>query len=159
MRVGLGVDAHRFGPGRALMLGTIAVEHPEGLVGHSDGDVIAHAVCDAVLSACGLPDIGNAFPPGDPEWAGVAGATLLELVAAQAAASGQRIINAHAVVICEAPRIGPHREAMQAGLSAALGAPVTVHATTTETMGFTGRREGIVCQAVALVTGIGAGAA
>lgn len=155
MRVGLGVDAHRFGPGRPLMLGTVAVDHPEGLVGHSDGDVVAHAVCDAVLSACGLPDIGGLFPPGDPEWAGVAGATLLGLVAEHAVAAGFRIVNAHAVVICESPRIGPHREAMHAGMTAALGAPVNVHATTTETMGFTGRGEGIACQAVALVASLG----
>lgn len=151
MRVGLGVDAHRFGPGRPLMLGTVAVAHPAGLVGHSDGDVVAHAVCDAVLSACGLDDIGALFPPGDPAWAGVAGATLLGLVGGQARAAGFRIVNAHAVVICEAPRIGPHRQAMQLGMSSALGAPVSVHATTTETMGFTGRGEGIACQAVALV--------
>lgn len=154
MRVGLGVDAHRFGPGGPLMLGTIEVPHAHGLVGHSDGDVVAHAVCDAVLAACGGPDIGALFPPGDPAWAGVSGATLLGHVGAHAAAAGLQVVNAHAVVICEAPRIGPHREAMQAGLTAALGAPVTVHATTTETMGFTGRGEGIVCQAVALVAPI-----
>jgi 2-C-methyl-D-erythritol 2,4-cyclodiphosphate synthase len=154
MRVGLGVDAHRFGPGIPLVLGTVAVPHALGLVGHSDGDVVVHAVCDAVLAACGGPDIGALFPPGDPAWAGVSGATLLEHVRAHAAAAGLRIVNAHAVVICEAPRIGPYREAMQAGMTAALGAPVTVHATTTETMGFTGRGEGIASQAVALVAPI-----
>ena len=151
MRVGLGVDAHRFGPGRPLMLGTIAVDHSAGLVGHSDGDVVAHAVCDAVLAACGSPDIGALFPPGDPMWAGVAGATLLGHVRTHVATHGLRIVNAHAVVICESPRIGPYRAAMQQGMTDALGAPVTVHATTTETMGFTGRGEGIACQAVALV--------
>lgn len=151
MRVGLGVDAHRFGDGRPLMLGTVEVPHPAGLVGHSDGDVVAHAVCDAVLAAAGLPDIGALFPPGDPAWAGVSGAVLLGHVRTRVAAAGQRVVNAHAVVVCESPRIGPHREAMQAGLSGALGAPVTVHATTTETMGFTGRGEGVACQAVALV--------
>ena len=151
MRVGLGVDAHRFGPARRLMLSTVAIDHPQGLVGHSDGDVIAHAVCDAVLAACGFPDIGALFPPGDPAWAGVSGATLLGHVRDRVAADGLRIVNAHAVVICESPRIGPYRTAMQRGMADALGAPVTVHATTTETMGFTGRGEGIACQAVALV--------
>ncbi len=154
MRVGIGVDAHRFGPGVPLMLGTVAVPHAHGLVGHSDGDVVAHAVCDAVLAACGGPDIGAVFPPGDPGWAGVSGATLLGHVRAYAAAAGLRVINAHAVVICETPRIGPHREAMQAGMTDALGAPVSVHATSTDTMGFTGRGEGIACQAVALVAPI-----
>jgi 2-C-methyl-D-erythritol 2,4-cyclodiphosphate synthase len=136
------------------MLGTVEVPHAHGLVGHSDGDVVAHAVCDAVLAACGGPDTGALFPPGDPAWAGVSGATLLGHVRAHVAAAGLQVVNAHAVVICEAPRIGPHREAMQAGLTAALGAPVTVHATTTETMGFTGRGEGIACHAVALVAPI-----
>ena len=156
MRVGLGVDAHRFGPGIPLMLGTVEIPHPAGLVGHSDGDVVAHAVCDAVLAACGGPDIGALFPPGDPAWAGVSGATLLGHVRAHAERARLRIVNAHAVVICEVPRIGPHRQAMQAGMSAALGAPVSVHATTTETMGFTGRGEGVACQAVALVEPIDA---
>jgi 2-C-methyl-D-erythritol 2,4-cyclodiphosphate synthase len=151
MRVGLGVDAHRFGDGRPLMLGTVEIPHPAGLVGHSDGDVVAHAVCDAVLSAGGLPDIGALFPPGDPDWAGVSGAVLLGHVRDRISAAGLRVVNAHAVVVCEAPRIGPHRQAMQNGMTAALGAPVSVHATTTETMGFTGRGEGIACQAVALV--------
>jgi 2-C-methyl-D-erythritol 2,4-cyclodiphosphate synthase len=151
VRVGLGVDAHRFGPGRPLMLGTVEIPHPDGLVGHSDGDVVAHAVCDAVLAAVGLPDIGALFPPGDAAWAGVAGSVLLAHVGARAADEGFVVINAHAVVICEVPRIGPYRVAMQDGMSIALGAPVGVHATTTETMGFTGRGEGIACQAVALV--------
>lgn len=151
MRVGSGLDAHRFGPGRPLMLGTVEVGHPEGLVGHSDGDVVAHAVCDAMLAAAGGPDIGALFPPGDPEWAGVSGARLLAEVRDRIAALGFRLVNAHAVVVCETPRIGPHRDRMQAAMTAVLGAPVTVHATTTERMGFTGRGEGIACQAVALV--------
>jgi 2-C-methyl-D-erythritol 2,4-cyclodiphosphate synthase len=154
VRVGIGVDAHRFGAARPLMLGTVAIPYNDGLVGHSDGDVVAHAVCDAVLAAAGLPDIGAQFPPGDPAWAGVAGDVLLAAVRGLVADAGCAVVNAHAVVICEAPRIGPHREAMQAGMTAALGAPVGVHATTTETMGFTGRGEGIACQAVALVVPI-----
>lgn len=151
-RVGLGVDAHRFGGDGPLALGAIAIDHPTGLVGHSDGDVVAHAICDALLSAAGLADIGAHFPPGDPEWAGVSGARLLELTSAELARAGLSTVNVHAVVICETPRIGPHREEMQAAMSQIVDAPVTVAATTTEQMGFTGRGEGIACQAVALVT-------
>jgi 2-C-methyl-D-erythritol 2,4-cyclodiphosphate synthase len=154
MRIGNGVDAHRFGPGRPLMLGTVPVEYPEGLVGHSDGDVVAHAICDALLAACGGPDIGALFPPGDPAWKGVSGARLLTETLAQVTAWGYRVVNAHAVVVCEAPRIGPYRESMERSMSEILGAPVGVHATTTEGMGFTGRREGIGCQAVALVESV-----
>ena len=151
MRLGLGVDAHRLGPGKPLMLGTINVAHPQGLIGHSDGDVVAHALCDALLSATGGPDIGAIFPPGDPEWAGASGERLLTMVVDRVRDAGYAIVNAHAVVVCEAPRLAPHREAMQTALSAIVGAPVTVHATTTDGMGFTGRGEGIACQAVALV--------
>ncbi|MEW6581421.1 MAG: 2-C-methyl-D-erythritol 2,4-cyclodiphosphate synthase [Actinomycetota bacterium] len=150
-RVGIGVDAHRLGPGRPLMLATLHIPHDAGLVGHSDGDVVAHALCDALLSATGGPDLGALFPPGDPEWAGAAGARLLTLVRDRIAGEGWRLVNAHAVVVCERPRLAPHREDMQRALSAILGAPVTVHATTTDGMGFTGRGEGIACQAVALV--------
>ncbi|MCB0872480.1 MAG: 2-C-methyl-D-erythritol 2,4-cyclodiphosphate synthase [Actinobacteria bacterium] len=154
-RVGCGVDAHRFGGSGPLMLGTVEVPHDTGLVGHSDGDVAAHAVCDALLAAAGLADIGAHFPPGDPEWAGVSGQRLLRETVALIAGSGLRPVNAHVVVVCESPRVGPYREAMQLGMSAAVGAPVTVHATTTERMGFTGRGEGIACNAVALVEGAG----
>lgn len=120
-------------------------------MGHSDGDVVAHAVCDAILSASGGPDLGALFPPGDAQWAGAAGARLLGIVLERVAAAGFRVVNAHAVVVCEAPRLSPHRDAMQDALSALLGAPVTVHATTTDGMGFTGRGEGIACQVVALL--------
>lgn len=151
LRVGTGVDAHRFGPGRPLMLGTLRIDHPEGLEGHSDGDVIAHAICDALLAASGLPDIGGLFPPGDPEWKGASGARLLGIVAERVAEAGFAVVNAHAVAVCEAPRLAPHREAMGAAMSAVVGAPVTVHATTSERMGALGRGEGIACTAVALV--------
>lgn len=133
------------------MLGTVHVDHDAGLVGHSDGDVVAHAVCDALLAAAGLPDIGSYFPPGDPRWAGVSGERLLVETVAALAAADARPVNAHAVVVCEFPRIGPYRDRMQERMSGAVGAPVTVHATTTERMGFTGRGEGIACNAVALV--------
>lgn len=151
VRVGIGVDAHRLGPGRPLMLGTLRIDHPEGLVGHSDGDVVAHALCDALMSAAGGPDIGALFPPGDAEWAGASGERLLRIVVDRVRSEGWVIVNAHAVVVCEAPRLAPHRERMQQALSAIAGAPVTVHATTTDAMGFTGRGEGIACQAVALL--------
>lgn len=151
LRIGLGVDAHRFGPGRRLMLGTIEVAHPEGLVGHSDGDVVAHALCDALLAAAGEPDIGALFPPGEAEWAGVSGARMLGEVRDRLQAAGWRPVNAHAVILCERPRVAPHREAMEAALSALLGAPATVHATTTDGLGSLGRGEGVACQATALL--------
>ncbi|MDX6646363.1 MAG: 2-C-methyl-D-erythritol 2,4-cyclodiphosphate synthase [Miltoncostaeaceae bacterium] len=153
MRVGLGLDAHRFGGGRPLLLGTVAVEHPLGLEGHSDADVVAHAVCDAMLAASGQPDIGALFPPGDPDWADAPGARLLAISLQRSRAAGFRIVNVHAVVICERPRLSPYREAIEAALSAILEAPVGLHATTTDGMGFTGRGEGIACQAVALAEG------
>jgi 2-C-methyl-D-erythritol 2,4-cyclodiphosphate synthase len=151
IRVGLGVDAHRFGPGRPLMLGTVPIDHAEGLVGHSDGDVIAHAICDALLAAAGEPDIGALFPPGDPAWEGAAGARLLGEVLDRVRAEGHRVVNVHAVAVCERPRLAPHRPAIEAALTALVGAPVGVHATSTDGMGFTGRGEGIACQAVALL--------
>jgi 2-C-methyl-D-erythritol 2,4-cyclodiphosphate synthase len=146
----MGTDAHRLEAGRPLVLGTVAIAHPEGLAGHSDGDVVAHALCDALLSATGGPDIGVLFP-GTPEWEGVTGTTMVANVIDRLRAEGTSVCNAHAIIMCEHPRIGPHREAMQQALSALVGAPVSVHATTTDEMGFTGRGEGIACQVVALV--------
>ena len=151
MRVGLGVDAHRLEEGVPLMLGLVAIEHPAGLAGHSDGDVVAHAVCDALLAASGGPDIGVLFPAGAPEWKGVSGAAMIAHVLEWMRAEGAEPVNVHAVVMCERPRVGPHRDAMQEALTRVVGAPVSVHATTTDGMGFTGREEGIACQAVALV--------
>ena len=151
MRVGSGVDVHRFGADRPLMLAGVEVPHHTGLVGHSDADVATHALCDALLAAAGLPDIGHYFPPHDPEWRGASGARLLGLVMERLGERSLRVVNAHLTIVCERPRIGPHREAMQATLTAIVGAPVTVHATTTEGLGFAGREEGIMCQAVALV--------
>ena len=152
MRIGNGVDAHRFGPGRPLMLGTVRVEHPEGLVGHSDGDVIAHALCDALLAASGQPDIGVLFP-GGPAWEGVTGSSMLEIVVGRVREAGFSIANAHAVAICERPRLSAYREAMVEAMSDLAGAPVTVHATTTDGLGALGRGEGIACHAVAMVEG------
>jgi 2-C-methyl-D-erythritol 2,4-cyclodiphosphate synthase len=132
------------------MLGTLAIPHSQGLVGHSDGDVVAHALCDALLAATGGPDIGQLFPV-DPEWEGAAGERLLRIVVDRLGAQGARVVNAHAVIVCEQPRISPYREAMQEALTRIVGAPVTVHATTTDGLGATGRGEGIACKAVALV--------
>lgn len=153
MRVGTGVDAHRFGPGRPLMLGTVEIDHPEGLVGHSDGDAIAHAVCDAMLAAAGEPDIGVLFPAGAAEWDGASGGRLLGIVARRIADAGFAVVNAHAVAVCERPRLAPHRAAMESAMSALVGAPVTVHATTTDGLGALGRGEGVACTAVALLEG------
>jgi 2-C-methyl-D-erythritol 2,4-cyclodiphosphate synthase len=153
MRVGAGADAHRFGPGRPLMLGTLRVPHDEGLVGHSDGDVVAHALCDALLAAAGEPDIGAVFPPGDPAWEGASGERLLAVVMDRLRAAGWSAVNAHAVVVCERPRLAPHRQAMEAALSGLVGAPVGVHATTSDGMGALGRGEGVACHAVALLEG------
>ena len=146
----MGTDAHRLEAGTPLVLGTVPIAHPEGLAGHSDGDVVAHALCDALLAAIGGPDIGVLFP-GTPEWEGVTGTTMVANVMDRLRAEGASVCNAHAIIMCERPRIGPHREAMQQALSALVGAPVSVHATTTDEMGFTGRGEGIACQVVALV--------
>jgi 2-C-methyl-D-erythritol 2,4-cyclodiphosphate synthase len=151
LRIGNGVDAHRFGPGRPLMLGTVAIDHPEGLVGHSDGDVVSHALCDALLAAAGLPDIGALFPPGDPAWKGASGARMLGIVVERVREAGYAVVNAHAIAICERPRLAPHREAIQRALSELLGAPVSMHATTSDGMGALGRGEGVACQAVALL--------
>lgn len=151
MRVGLGVDAHALEVGIPLMLGTVRVAHSHGLAGHSDGDVVAHALCDALLAAAGGPDIGAVFPSGDPSWAGVSGEAMIGEVMRRLGDDGWTVVNAHAVVMCEAPRVAPHRDAMERSMSALVGAPVTVHATTTDHMGFVGRREGIACQVVAMV--------
>jgi 2-C-methyl-D-erythritol 2,4-cyclodiphosphate synthase len=153
VRIGAGADAHRFGPGRPLVLGTVRVPHEQGLVGHSDGDVVAHALCDALLAAAGEPDIGVLFPPGDPAWEGVSGARMLSVVMERVRGAGLSVVNAHAVAVCERPRLAPHREAMRAALSGIVGAPVGVHATTSDGMGALGRGEGVACHAVALLEG------
>ncbi len=149
-RVGLGLDSHRLAPGVPLMLGTLAIDHPAGLVGHSDGDVVAHALCDALLAATGGPDLGQLFP-ADPEWAVASGERLLRVVLDRLKQQGARVVNAHAVIVCEQPRLSPYRDAMQEALTTIIGAPVTVHATTTDGMGAIGRGEGIAAQVVALV--------
>jgi 2-C-methyl-D-erythritol 2,4-cyclodiphosphate synthase len=154
LRVGLGVDAHAFADGVPLVLGGLELESPRGLAGHSDGDVIAHALIDAILGAAGLGDIGSLFPPGEPEWEGSSSLDLLRRAAGQIREAGWELVNADCVLIGEEPRIAPLREQMRVRLAEAAGvAPVLVNvrATTADGLGFTGRREGLAAQAVALV--------
>lgn len=154
LRVGLGFDAHRFAPARALILGGVRFRDHDGLEGHSDADVLAHAVMDAVLGSAGLEDIGHHFPDSDPAYAGADSLGLLASVAILIRSAGWEVINVDAVVICEEPRLAPQRQAMRDRLAQAMGIEpdrVGVRGTTTEGLGFTGRREGIAAQAVALL--------
>ena len=152
IRVGMGYDVHRLADGEELWLCGIKLDAPRGLAGHSDADVAIHALVDAVLGAVGAGDIGDHFPPSDPQWRGAASHRFLSHAAALAAQHGYRIGNVDVTIICEAPKIGPHRDAMRARLAAILDIPisaVSVKATTTERLGFTGRSEGIAAQAAA----------
>ena len=154
LRVGLGVDAHAFSDDVPLVLGGVAVESPRGLAGHSDGDVIAHALIDALLGGAGLGDIGSLFPPGEPEWEGASSLDLLRRAAAQVRDAGWELVNADCILIGEEPRIAPLREQMRERLAEAVGADreqINVRATTTDKLGFTGRGQGLAAQAVALV--------
>lgn len=154
MRVGIGVDAHAFAEDRALVLGGVEIAHDRGLAGHSDADVVCHAACDAILGAAGLEDIGHLFPPDDPAYEGASSLALLGEAWERVRARGWELVNLDAVVILEAPRLAPHRDAMRAAVAGALGADpdrVTVRATTTDRLGFTGRGEGVACHTVALL--------
>lgn len=152
MRVGIGYDSHRFAVGRRLILGGVELEHEAGLEGHSDADVLTHAVIDAVLGAGGLGDLGTHFPPDDETWRDADSLDLLRTVVGMLSGS---IANVDATVICEAPKLGPHRGDMERNLSEVLGVHVSVKASTNERMGFIGRGEGIACIAVALVDDLG----
>ncbi len=155
LRVGTGIDAHAFADGVPLVLGGVRIEHPRGLAGHSDGDVLAHALTDALLGAAGLEDIGALFPSGDPALAGADSLELLREAWRRVREGGWQLVNADVVLIGEEPRLAPHREAMRARLANALGVEperVAVRATTTDGLGFTGRREGLAAQAVALLS-------
>jgi len=150
----MGVDAHAFEDGVPLVLGGVLIDHPRGLAGHSDGDVIAHALTDALLGAAGLGDIGSLFPSGDPRWEGADSRDLLHDAYAEVRAAGFVLVNADCVLIGEEPRVAAHREAMRRRLAAALDVGperVNVRATTTDLLGFTGRGEGLAAEAVALV--------
>jgi len=154
IRVGTGFDVHRLAPGEELWLCGIRVEHDLGLAGHSDADVALHAVVDALLGAVGAGDIGQHFPPSDPQWRGAPSARFVEHAIALVGQSGYRVGNIDLTLICEAPKIGPHRQAMRARLAELAGVEqgaVNVKATTTERLGFTGRGEGIAAQAAVTV--------
>jgi len=148
LRVGSGYDSHRFAAGRDLILGGVEIDHDLGLDGHSDADVVAHALTDAILGAAGLGDLGTHFPPDDEKWRD---ADSIELLRNVVGLVDGRIINGDVTIICEQPKIGPHRQQMERNLTAATGAPVSVKATTNERMGWIGRGEGIACQAVVLI--------
>jgi 2-C-methyl-D-erythritol 2,4-cyclodiphosphate synthase len=148
MSVGIGYDSHRFAEGRRLVLGGVEIEHPRGLAGHSDADVLTHAVIDALLGASGMGDIGTLFPDDDERWQGADSIDLLRTVVGTV--SG-RIVNVDATLVCEEPRIGPYRAEMERILAEATSARVSVKATTNEGMGWIGRGEGIACIAVASV--------
>ena len=154
LRVGIGFDAHAFADGVPLVLGGVEVAHPRGLTGHSDGDVIAHALIDALLGAAGLGDIGALFPSTDPQWQGASSLDLLARAYADVRDVGYELVNADCILVGEEPRLAPHRLDIRTALSSALAvAPeaISVRATTTDALGFTGRREGLAAHAVSLV--------
>ena len=154
LRVGIGVDAHALVVGVPLVLGGVELEYPRGLAGHSDGDVIAHALIDAMLGAANLGDIGSLFPSGDEQYRGASSLDLLWEAYREVRDAGWRLVNADCVLIGEEPRIGAHRDEMGERLAGALGvepAQIAVRATTTDALGFTGRGEGLAAQAVALL--------
>jgi 2-C-methyl-D-erythritol 2,4-cyclodiphosphate synthase len=153
-RVGIGVDAHAFSDEDALVLGGVDFPGERGLAGHSDGDVVAHALIDAILGAAGLGDIGELFPSGDSQWLDASSMRLLQRAYEVVRGNGWELVNADCVLIGEEPRIAPSRDAMRARLAGAMGVDldrVSVRATTTDKLGFTGRGEGLAAQAVALL--------
>ncbi len=153
-RVGIGYDVHRFAADRRLILGGIEVPHSHGLAGHSDADVLSHAIADAILGALGLPDIGYFFPPDDPGIEGISSLEILARCRRLAAEHNASLVNIDSTLVAEAPKVLPYRDAMRERLAAALGleaSRVGVKATTNEAMGFVGRREGIAAIAVAAV--------
>jgi len=155
MRIGQGIDVHAFGSGDHVVLGGVRIAHTQGIVAHSDGDVVIHALCDAILGALAQGDIGTHFPPSDERWRGADSRQFLRHCAALMHEAGCRIGNADITIVCERPKIATHAPAMRANLAADLGCEtgqVSVKATTSEKLGFTGRGEGIAAFAVVLLT-------
>ncbi|HNT28373.1 MAG TPA: 2-C-methyl-D-erythritol 2,4-cyclodiphosphate synthase [bacterium] len=153
-KIGIGFDVHRFVAGRPLYLGGVEIPHDRGLLGHSDADVLLHAVTDAVLGAAGIGDIGELFPDSDPRYKGVRSTLLFEEAMRRVLAAGWRVVNCDAVIVCEEPKILPHRAAIRASLAGLLGVPedaVMVKGKTSEKLGFTGRGEGVAAQAAVLL--------
>jgi 2-C-methyl-D-erythritol 2,4-cyclodiphosphate synthase len=153
-RVGTGFDVHALVPGRRLLLGGVAIDHPRGLLAHSDGDVLLHAIADAVLGAAGFGDIGRMFPDNDDRWRGADSRALLRQIVARVREAGWSVENVDCTVIAQAPKIAPHVDAMRAAIASDLSvdvAAVNVKGKTTERLGFTGRGEGIAAQAVVLL--------
>jgi 2-C-methyl-D-erythritol 2,4-cyclodiphosphate synthase len=154
IRIGQGFDVHAFGEGDHIVLGGVRIPHERGVVAHSDGDVVIHALCDAMLGALALGDIGQHFPPSDPQWKDADSRAFLRHCNLLIAERGWRVGNVDATVICERPKVGPHAAAMRETLAADLGIgvdDVSIKATTSEKLGFTGRGEGIAAQAVVLL--------
>jgi 2-C-methyl-D-erythritol 2,4-cyclodiphosphate synthase len=148
LRVGTGYDSHRLAGGESLVIGGVEIEHDRGLAGHSDADVLTHAVIDAILGACGLGDIGELFPPGEKEWRDADSIDMLRVVVGRVPGA---VVNVDVTVICEEPELAPYKPEISSRLTGVLSAPVSVKATTNEGMGAIGRGEGIACIAVALV--------
>lgn len=154
MRIGQGIDVHAFGEGDHVVLGGVRIEHTHGVVAHSDGDVVIHALCDAILGALALGDIGTHFPPSDMRWRGADSRVFLRHCADLMQRQGFTLGNADVSVVCERPKIAPHADAMREHLAADLNCPIdsiSIKATTSERLGFTGRGEGIAAFAVALL--------
>ena len=147
-RVGIGYDSHRLEAGETLILGGVEIEHDKGLSGHSDADVLTHAVIDALLGAAGLGDLGELFPPNEEQWRDADSIDMLRVVVGKLPGPA---VNVDATLVCEQPQLAPHRAEMESNLSAVLSAPVSVKATSNEGMGSIGRGEGIACMAVALI--------
>lgn len=160
MRIGYGYDVHRFGPGRSVRIGGVTIPHDRGVVAHSDGDVLLHALMDAILGAAGLGDIGLHFPPGDPRFAGADSRELLRAVMGMVAARGLAVGNCDLTLVAEAPRLGAHRASIVANIAADLGIEpgrVNVKATTAEGLGAIGRGEGLAGHAAVLLVGAALG--